>query len=277
MSRGRKSDARTNAVILKIGGSVLTDKNRESTARPEQIRRIAAEIGAARASRLVLVHGAGSFGHHQAKEFGLKEGLNGQSIRGIMPTHNAVRSLSDMIIGELYACGVYAAPVHPLSSCTLKNGRIAHICMDVIEQMLASGIVPVLHGDVAMDTARGIDVLSGDQLVVYLAEALGAEKAGIGTNVDGVYGGVRTDVSGEGTKDFKVIHAITPSNLGEVKESLSGSGGVDVTGGMYGKIMELAELAKAGIPSFVFNAEKPGNVARFLRGEPIEGTVISGD
>jgi isopentenyl phosphate kinase len=156
--------------------------------------------------------------------------------------------------------------------------------MDVIEQMLAKGIVPVLHGDVVMDTSKGIDILSGDQLVVYLAEALGAQKVGIGTNVDGVYAGIHANgvyagihANGVDAKDFKIIRAITPSNLSEVKESLSGSGGVDVTGGMYGKIMELAELARSGIPSCVFNAEKPGNVAAFLKGENVEGTQIRGE
>jgi isopentenyl phosphate kinase len=252
-----------SVIVLKIGGSVITDKNRVSTPRPDQIRRIAAEIKDGLGSKLVLVHGAGSFGHHQAREFGLKSGLNEKSIRGIMPTHNAVRELNDMIVGGLYDNGVYAAPVHPLSSCVLKDGRIEHICMDVIDSMLAAGIIPVLHGDVVADTARGIDVLSGDQLVVYLAKALHADKVGIGTNVDGVY-----------AKDFKIIRAITPSNLNEVRESLAGSGSVDVTGGMHGKIMEMMELANAGIPSCVFNAGRPGNVARFLKGEYIEGTII---
>lgn len=255
-----------SVIVLKIGGSVVTDKSRAATPRPEEIRRIAAEIRDGLPSKLALVHGAGSFGHHQAREFGLKEGLNARSIRGILPTHNAVRELSDMIVGGLYDNGVYAAPVHPLSSCVLRNGRIGHMPLDVIDSMLASGIVPVLHGDVVVDTARGIDVLSGDQLVTYLAKALGAKTVGIGTNVDGVY-----------TKDFKIIRAITPSNLDEIRESLAGSGGVDVTGGMLGKVMELVELANAGIPSFVFNAERPGNVMRFLKGENIEGTLIRGD
>jgi isopentenyl phosphate kinase len=269
------ANAREGVVVLKIGGSVVTDKSKVATPRPEQIRRIAAEIKAGNHSRLVLIHGAGSFGHHQAREFGLKAGLNEQSIRGIVPTHNAVRELSDMIIGSLYDNGVYAAPVHPLSSCVLRDGRIERMCTDVIEGMLAAGIVPVLHGDVVVDTARGIDVLSGDQLVTYLARALGARSVGIGTNVDGVYAGISTD---EGNaKGFKIIRAITPSDLEGVKASLSGSGGVDVTGGMYGKVMELMGLAEAGVRSMVFNAEKSGNVARFLRGEDIEGTLITGD
>jgi isopentenyl phosphate kinase len=262
-------------LVLKIGGSVLTDKNRPSTPKPEQIRRIAAEIKAGLSSKLVLIHGAGSFGHHQAREFGLKSGLNDRSIRGIMPTHNAVRELNDMIVEALYENGVYAAPVHPLSACVLKDGRVEHMCLDVIDRMLAAGIVPVLHGDVVTDSVKGIDVLSGDQLVACLAKALGAEKVGIGTNVDGVYAGIRTN--GGDAKDFKIISAITPSNLNLIKASLSGSGGVDVTGGMYGKIMELMELTGSGVVSCVFNAEKPGNVMRFLRGENVEGTLITGD
>ncbi|HEY3273541.1 MAG TPA: isopentenyl phosphate kinase [Methanocella sp.] len=264
--------AHERVVVLKIGGSVLTDKNRPSTPKPDQIRRIAAEIKAGMSSKLVLVHGAGSFGHHQAREFGLKSGLNDRSIRGIMPTHNAVRELNDMIVKELYDNGVYAAPVHPLSACVLKDGRVEHMCLDVITRMLAAGIVPVLHGDVVTDSVKGIDVLSGDQLVACLAKELRAEKVGIGTNVDGVYAGIRAD--GVEAKDFKIIRSITPSNLNDVSESLAASGSIDVTGGMHGKIMELVELARSGITSCVFNAETPGNVARFLKGENIEGTII---
>lgn len=255
-----------STVVLKIGGSVLTDKGRVSTARLEHIERIAAEIKAGCRSRLVLIHGAGSFGHHQAKEYGLKSGLNDQSIRGIWPTHSAVKTLNGMIIDALYRNGVYAAPVHPLSCCTLKNGRIESISMNVIEGMLSAGIIPVLHGDVAFDTEKGIDVLSGDQIVVCLAKTLNARKVGIGTNVDGVY-----------AKDFNVIGKITPANIYQVIKAISGSGGVDVTGGMHGKVMELLDLASSGIPSQVFNADKPGGVARFLRDENCGGTLIHGD
>jgi len=54
--------------ILKIGGSILTDKNREMSARADEITRIAREISSSRSQDLVLVHGAGSFGHIPAKK-----------------------------------------------------------------------------------------------------------------------------------------------------------------------------------------------------------------
>lgn len=251
--------------ILKIGGSVLTDKNTVSAAKPEAIARIAGEISECK-NGLVLIHGAGSFGHHQAKEYRLTEGLNDWSIKGLLPTHNAVKSLNKMIIDALQMSGVDALPVHPLSCCTLKDGRIEHMCLEVVEMMLKANIVPVLHGDVAMDSVRGEAVLSGDQLVVYLARHLNAGSVGIGSNVDGVM-----------DNDRHVIKEITPDNIKEIDGMLSGSGGVDVTGGMHGKIMELMTLTGTGIPSRVFNAEKPGNVAKFLKNDLKEGTFIRGE
>jgi isopentenyl phosphate kinase len=252
--------------ILKIGGSVLTDKNRVSVARPEAIARIAKEISESPIAGLVLIHGAGSFGHHQAKEYKLTTGLNDWSIKGILPTHNAVKSLNKMVVDALQMDGVDALPVHPLSSCTLNNGRIEHICIDAIKLMLSSNIVPVLHGDVAMDSSKGVDILSGDQLVTYLARELKADRVGIGSNVDGV-------LDGSGN----VVKKITPASINDINSILSGSGGVDVTGGMQGKVSELMTLAEAGIRSRVFNAEKPGNVIKFLKNNLTEGTFIRGD
>jgi isopentenyl phosphate kinase len=253
-------------VILKIGGSVLTDKNKVSAPRPDEIARMAREISDGKNTKLVLIHGAGSFGHHQAKEYRLKDGLNDMSIKGILPTHNAVKALNKMILDALHINGVDSLPVHPLSSCVLRDGRIEHMCVEAIELMLEHDIVPVLHGDVAMDATRGEDILSGDQLVGYLARALNAKRVGIGTNVDGVY-----------DEQQQVIRSITPASFETIKKALTGSSGVDVTGGMYGKIMELMKLADAGIPSQVFNAETPGNITGFLKNKLTEGTFIRGE
>ena len=52
-----------------------------------------------------------------------------------------------------------------------------------------------------------------------------------------------------------------------------GSSGVDVTGGMRGKLLELLDLADSGIDSIIFNAGKKGQINKALRGEPIGTTV----
>ena len=66
-------------MILKIGGSVITDKNGELAARTEVINRLAEEIQKAGLKNLIIVHGGGSFGHPTAQKYGIKEGLKNET------------------------------------------------------------------------------------------------------------------------------------------------------------------------------------------------------
>jgi len=66
-------------IILKIGGSVITEKGSVSRAREAEIDRISREIAVFRKdsdSQLILVHGAGSFGHPHAMKYRLSEGFD---------------------------------------------------------------------------------------------------------------------------------------------------------------------------------------------------------
>ncbi len=243
--------------VLKIGGSILTDKNRFTAARPEEIRRVAEEI-AASPSDLILVHGAGSFGHAPAKKYGLPQIF---SPEGLRITHQSVVRLNDMMVEALSQAGAEPMPVHPFSCTLLKGGRIESLIVEPLREMIKDGLLPVLHGDVAMDISKKAGIVSGDQLVPYLARALGAKIVAIGSNVDGVI------------FQGKPLEMITRNDLSTIDGSLGGSSGVDVTGGMRGKLLELLELADEGIDSVIFNAAVPGRIARALKGESI-GTAV---
>lgn len=250
--------------ILKIGGSVLTEKRVKGRLKVKEIRRISREI-ACNPRDLILVHGAGSFGHPQARAYGLSEGLMDENFKGVFITHRAVRELNELFVDALIEQGIEAIPMHPLSCATLSSGRIASFDLTVIRAMLRRNILPVLHGDVVIDVKKGAGILSGDQIVVYLAEQLKAKKIGLGTDVEGVL-----------DRKGNLIQEITPGSFGSVRKLLEGSKGVDVTGGMLSKVDELIGLARAGISSRIFNAAKKGNVEAFLSGEDNFGTLIRG-
>ncbi len=258
-------------VILKIGGSVITEKDAVSSARKDEIERIAQEIASFRTNSsegLILVHGAGSFGHPQAMKWAetpyLNTGTNkGFDAKGVYLTHTSVKVLNSIVMESLSNAGVSALPVHPLSSCLLENGKIIEFQVEKIKIMLERGIIPVLHGDVAMDRVKGAAVLSGDRIIPYLAIVMNASKIGAGSNVEGV-------LDEKGT----LIKKITPTSFVDIKKQISGSSSTDVTGGMLGKVSELVELAKNGISSRIFNASKKGMVSKFLYGEDV-GTLIS--
>ncbi len=250
-----------NPVVLKIGGSVITEKDKVSRVRKDDIDRISQEIASFRANSsegLILVHGAGSFGHPQAMKW-----AQGFDAQGVYLTHSSVKALNSIVLESLNNAGVRALPIHPLSSCLLENGKIIELQVEKIRIMLERGIVPVLHGDVAMDRVKGAAVISGDRIAPHLAAVMKASKTGACSNVDGV-------MDEKGT----LIKKITPLGFIDIKKQISGSSFTDVTGGMLGKVSELLELAKNGISSRIFNGSKRGMVSKFLYGEDV-GTLIS--
>ncbi|AAM04047.1 TPA: amino acid kinase [Methanosarcina acetivorans] len=256
-------NASTEPVILKLGGSAITDKGAyEGVVKEAALLRIAREVSGFR-GKMIIVHGAGSFGHTYAKKYGLDRNFDPE---GSIVTHESVKKLASRVVEALNGFGVRAIAVHPMGCTVCRNGRIESMYLESIKLMLEKGFVPVLHGDVVMDLELGTCILSGDQIVPYLAKELGITRLGLGSAEDGVL-----------DMDGKPVPEITPENFEEFRQCIGGSGSTDVTGGMLGKVLELLELSKnSSITSYIFNAGKADNIYRFLNGESI-GTRISPD
>jgi isopentenyl phosphate kinase len=139
----------------------------------------------------------------------------------------------------------------------------------ILETLLKMGFAPVLYGDAVLDGKLGFTVLSGDQIVAYLARKFDAGKIVIGVDTDGLY-----DADPKEAKNAKLYPHLTLSELKKIKEKLSGSTAADVTGGMLGKITELVPAIEQGIPVTIVNAAKPNRIYKALIGEAAEGTVI---
>ncbi|MCW4050596.1 MAG: isopentenyl phosphate kinase [Candidatus Bathyarchaeota archaeon] len=256
--------------ILKLGGSVVTDKDQPFKPHTENIERLAREIAASAPQSLVIVHGGGSYGHPVAKKFSINEGYKSpDQILGFSKTHQAMIQLNHIIVDALLAAGVPAFSVSPSSFIVTEKKRITTLDLSIVIKLLDSGMVPVLYGDAVLDSHQRFAILSGDQLIVKLAKYLDAKRVILGSDVDGVY-----------TADPKLVETaellrVLPISdvTGKVKigEALS----TDVTGGMLGKIMEVSEAAKAGVDVILLNACEPGRVQAALRGEKVIGTTLT--
>jgi isopentenyl phosphate kinase len=221
---------------------------------------VAAAIAGVRTGGIVVIHGAGSCGHPEAKRYDLDKGVSSGKTEGIFVTHRAVSCLNDAVVLALREKGVDAVGVHPLHTGIADNGRLVGFECRHLEKMLMLGMVPVIHGDVVMDLSRGACIISGDQLVRYLAVALKISRVGLATDVPGVLNG---DV---------VIPEITKKTVPNLP--IGSSRHTDVTGGMRGKIDELLGLADAGIRSDIFHVSR---IPDFLRGSGHGGTMVRGD
>jgi isopentenyl phosphate kinase len=250
----------SDACILKLGGSVITDKRADCAVNKEQLASVASAIAGAPPGGILVIHGAGSCGHPEARRYRLDAGAKAGETEGIFVTHRAVSSLNDEVVRALREKGVPAIGVHPLHTGIADNGRLVGFETRHLETMLALGMVPVIHGDVVMDLARGACIVSGDQLVRYLAVGLSIRRVGLATDVPGVL------------DEGRVVPGISKSTVSGLH--IGSSTHTDVTGGMRGKIDELLGLADAGIGSDIFHVSR---VADFLNGKPHGGTMVRGE
>ena len=247
-------------LILKLGGAAITDKATPDTARLDQIEQIASLL-AQYPQPMVLVHGAGSYGHILAGEFALQEGhQNDEQLAALVRLQMQLHELNGIVVRALVEHGIPAMSVHPASMCVMKGRRIHHIFTEPLHYMLHLKLVPVLYGDCVWDVEQGFGILSGDQLMIHLANELGADRVAFGTNVAGV-------LDGEG-RVIPQIDALDTIVVGESEHT-------DVTGGMLGKLGEIRRLRQPGTRTWIFELADTEAFARVLQGQGGVGTLIT--
>lgn len=240
--------------VLKLGGSVITDKSRPETVDERALARATDAIADAGPSELVLVHGGGSFGHPAAERHGLSREVGTRDVAAVTEVTDAMQRLNDRVLAALHERSVPALRVPPLAMAARTDaGEIE--CADLaVRRLREEGFLPALHGDLVGHAGVGCSVVSGDELAVALGRALEADRLGFCSDVPGVL-----DPDGE------VIDRIDGTTDHEA--ALSGSAAPDVTGGMAAKV---AALASCELPAAIFGLD---TLPAFLAGE-LPGTTI---
>jgi isopentenyl phosphate kinase len=269
----KKAESATTLQFLKLGGSLITEKNRARTLRKQVLERLSGEIALAYRLnpelRLVVGNGAGSFGHVSAKKYGTRQGVNTPAEwRGFVEVWREAATLSHYVSAALQEAGLPALAIHPSSAVISAGGQVASWDIAPLRAALQAGLVPVIHGDVIFDTTRGGTILSTEDLFGYLANPLKPQRI--------LLAGLEAGVWADYPHCTRLVELITPANLAEVKPALSGSNTDDVTGGMFSKVQQSLELVRqqAGLEVLIFSGEQPGNLTRALSGENI-GTLLS--
>ena len=248
-------------VILKIGGSVITEKDKPLTSRSEGIQSAAegiAEFG----EPLVLVHGAGSFGHFLARKHGLSRHPSLASPAAVSEIRGSVMELNSMVIGALRAKGIQVYWLQPFA---LYNTEGIHERWKaILTKLIRQGISPISFGDV-IPTSEGFRIISGDEIVRDLAELLQPARVVFATDVDGIYRSYRHDK-----------HPIEELSMEEAKLLAVDPVKIDVTGGMKGKLKEAIKIAGMGINVHFTNGLKEEHLIKALKGKDHKGTLLKG-
>jgi isopentenyl phosphate kinase len=214
---------------------------------------IAYEILKNQGNQLVLVHGAGSFGHPQAKKYNLKQGwasvtLSSSSrpqdnfIKGYSHIRACLQNLSHAITSRLESRNVPVLAMSPIdfietTNCEETTTKEFQSMASRVEKYLGLGFVPVLHGDAVLDHIRGCTILSGDIIMYQLTRLLPIARCIFITDVSGIYQSDPKLLSIEESSNQLISHVLVGREQEEeVAVEDSNMTLADVTGGMQGKI-----------------------------------------
>jgi len=279
-------------VVVKIGGSACTIKSKFETLNEVALAAVCDQLAAeAREGRkLAVIHGAGSFGHKQAREYGVSKGADGaggggngllsERLReGFSKTRLSVTTLNHHVITALVSRGVAAVTVSPCPfvgtvAKKLRGSRLPRDAVKGIRSLLHRGLVPVVHGDAVLDEVQNVAILSGDIWMVELCRELGARSAVFVTDVDGVL----TKPPSE--KGAELIREILVDKTGKLElrgVSMNCDGAHDVTGGLQAKLQCAADVLLQAPTVEAVYIVRAGSIAAIeaMRGVPPQsGTTL---
>ena len=181
-------------VIVKMGGAFITNKNELHSLREDMIETAAKQISEAFKSNymMILIHGAGSYGHFEAKKYKLMNGLySDESTQGMVLCRAAVSILHQHVLAKLMEFRIPVISVSPNNILTSSDGVISRRQLKPfiahIKRIIKNGMVPLIHGDIIFDDKRGCHILSGDSILENLCSVFNPQRAVFWSNINGVY------------------------------------------------------------------------------------------
>lgn len=244
--------------LVKIGGSVLTDKRRPLVFQQEYARGVAADIRLS-GTVPVIVHGTGSWAKAIGRHYHSDAGWF-RDATGFQMTCLRIRRLQEALSAALRDEGVVCCPLQANAVFHRTHGTLDLCSTEPIKRLVAAGVSPVLGGDLLVEGPGVFRVVSSDAIAVAIARRLGVGDCVFATDVDGVW-----DPAG----------ALVPE-LTEPDVPVNDSDLRDVTGGMSAKVLAAMDIAATGARTTIVNGRIRGRVRDALIRRDVTGTRVVG-
>lgn len=270
-------------IIIKFGGSVITHKAKKGIFNSKTTQQLLGELrkfldsNHAKKTKnssdfnLILVHGAGSFGHISASKYQLDKGYkNDKQLIGLSEVHNDVRDLNLRFMNQLLLNGFPGISIPPMVIIRNRAKMVGYMDTEIFRKVLDMHCIPVTFGDVVPDDSLGFSICSGDSIIQKLAEVYKPKRVIFITDVDGLYTSNPTM-----NNDAKLINELTEESFSNAITSENVN--PDVTGSIHLKGKIALALAKVGVESYIINGNVKGRLTSALTGSGFVGTIARSD
>ena len=250
---------RHDLTLIKLGGSVITFKEKPLAANFEAIRNISYALASVKIP-IMLIHGGGSFGHYWSVKYNMHSKPDQYDSHGISIVHESMIALNQIIVNSMIKVGMNPYTIMP-SMFTYGSKPIVKKIKE-LKSIVESSVIPITFGDIVYVENRMYAILSGDALMSILCKILKPSKVIFTLNVDGIYKDMGNK---EIIKELKNNNSITFAKVIQ-----------DVTGGMRRKVTEALKISDLGIDVLMINGLKPERIINAITGTDFDGTLVKG-
>jgi isopentenyl phosphate kinase len=268
----------SDLTVIKLGGSLLTDKQKPYSLKKKILKSVVNEIklclDTGLIKKLIIVHGVGSFGHPPVLEYKLHLGYkNSNQLIQLSRTQQIVNQFRKTIADEFIKAGVPINLFHASSISVSEAMKIKRIFLESLEGYLSKGMIPLIGGDMIFDRKMGWSVGSGDQIAAIISKKLHANNLIFASDVPGVFNSDPTV-----NDDAEIIYEIKLGHLDSLIQTLGRTNSRDASGNMIGKLRTINVLKddiRDGLKVNIISMINPGNLIALLKKELKKCTKIS--
>ncbi|MFW3147122.1 MAG: isopentenyl phosphate kinase [Thermoplasmatota archaeon] len=254
-------------LLIKLGGSIITYKEDGSAPpyywnesklhyriREHELKSAAGVLRSHLDKGMIIIHGGGTHGHRTVRRWEMEVARGTEAMRAWEVKWRMVQ-LTQEVISSLGSEKIPAVEVSPSDLFIMEGSSIIESNLEPLNRIMDRGCVPILRGDLAPDRNGGWSVISGDEIMVSLAEG---SKEHLLPPVQGAVMCMREEgvYSDYGTKKRLLIKEFDPETFHSFVESHNGGElPGDVTGGLLRKLRSCHRIASIGIPARIIGGD----------------------
>ena len=227
-------------ILMKLGGSVITNKKSQTPkCLKENITKIA-EIIAKSDKKIIIVHGAGSYAHPLAKKYNISYGLDGtdEQLEAIIKARKQMRELNQLLCNSVTEAGLDCESIIPSISMKInRQNEPVDFPKEKFDEVISNGKVAITFGDIVDTKENNVGILSGDTLLMRLAELYKPKITFFVMDYPGV---VKGSLDADVIEIYDKISSKFVNNVSIHKDRNR----PDVTGGLLSKIKCALEISK---------------------------------
>ena len=260
-------------IVVKLGGGLITDKSLFKTPKIDIIDAISKEVSIliSNGHSVIIVHGAGSFGHLLAKKWSLSGGLRPeisvQQREAVGEVRSDMVELCEFVTSSLRRQGVNSR-VFPPSEWATGTGEGFEGDIGIFEN-IPSEIVPITFGDVvSVPGDNEFGILSGDDLMARISLEVPSVTHCIFLlgDADGML---------DRPPDMKGSRLLETWKEGEFVETMHNAE-QDVTGGIVLKASRASAISTDIEEVWFINGNHPDRISQLIDSGTTIGTKILG-